>query len=40
MAEHNPICVGEGGIRMDDVGFPALPLYHCAELQAALFPRI
>jgi len=40
MVEHNLICVGEGGIRKDDVGLSALPLYHCAELQAALFPRI
>ncbi|MFB6170296.1 MAG: long-chain-fatty-acid--CoA ligase [Haloarculaceae archaeon] len=40
MTEHNLICVGEIGIRKDDVGLSALPLYHCAELQAALFPRI
>ena len=40
MVEHNLICVAEGGIRKDDVGLSALPLYHCAELQAALFPRI
>jgi len=40
MVEHNLICVGEGGIRKDDVGLSALPLYHCAELQAALFPRL
>jgi acyl-CoA synthetase (AMP-forming)/AMP-acid ligase II len=40
MVEHNLICVGEGGIRKDDVGLSALPLYHCAELHAALFPRI
>ncbi|MXR52839.1 long-chain-fatty-acid--CoA ligase [Halovenus sp. WSH3] len=40
MVEHNLICIGEGGIRRDDVGLSAFPLYHCAELQAALFPRI
>ena len=40
MIEHNLICIGEGGIRRDDVGLSAFPLYHCAELQAALFPRI
>ena len=40
MVEHTLICVGEGGIRKDDVGLSALPLYHCAELQAALYPRI
>ncbi|MUV87632.1 long-chain-fatty-acid--CoA ligase [Natronomonas sp. CBA1123] len=40
MVEHNLICVAEGGLRKDDVGLSALPLYHCAELHAALFPRI
>jgi len=40
MVEHNLICIGEGGIKRDDVGLSAFPLYHCAELQAALFPRI
>lgn len=40
MIEHNLICIAEGGYRRDDVGLSALPLYHCAELQAALFPRI
>jgi len=40
MVEHNLICVAEGGIRKSDVGLSALPLYHCAELHAALFPRI
>ncbi|MEF8906648.1 MAG: long-chain-fatty-acid--CoA ligase [Haloarculaceae archaeon] len=40
MVEHNLICIGEGGIHRDDVGLSAFPLYHCAELQAALFPRI
>ena len=40
MVEHNLICVAEGGMRRDDVGLSAFPLYHCAELQAALFPRI
>lgn len=38
--EHNLICVAEGGIKKNDVGLSAFPLYHCAELQAALFPRI
>jgi acyl-CoA synthetase (AMP-forming)/AMP-acid ligase II len=40
MIEHNLICIAEGGYRKEDVGLSALPLYHCAELQAALFPRI
>ena len=40
MVEHNLICAAEGGIRRDDVGLSAFPLYHCAELQVALFPRI
>ena len=40
MVEHNLICAAEGGLRPDDVGLSALPLYHCAELHAALFPRI
>jgi len=40
MVEHNLICTAEGGYRRDDVGLSALPLYHCAELHAALFPRI
>jgi long-chain acyl-CoA synthetase len=40
MVEHNLICVAEGGLRKNDVGLSALPLYHCAELHAALFPRI
>jgi acyl-CoA synthetase (AMP-forming)/AMP-acid ligase II len=40
MVEHNLICATEGGLQRDDVGLSALPLYHCAELQAALFPRI
>jgi long-chain acyl-CoA synthetase len=40
MVEHNLICVAEGGLERNDVGLSALPLYHCAELQAALFPRI
>jgi acyl-CoA synthetase (AMP-forming)/AMP-acid ligase II len=40
IVEHTLICVAEGGLRRDDVGLSALPLYHCAELQAALFPRI
>lgn len=40
IVEHNLICVAEGGIKKNDVGLSAFPLYHCAELQAALFPRI
>jgi len=40
MVEHDLICIAEGGIRKSDVGLSAFPLYHCAELQAALFPRI
>ncbi len=40
MVEHNLICIAEGGIRKGDVGLSSFPLYHCAELQAALFPRI
>jgi long-chain acyl-CoA synthetase len=40
MVEHNLICAAEGGLERSDVGLSALPLYHCAELQAALFPRI
>lgn len=40
MVEQNLICAVEGGIRKSDVGLSALPLYHCAELHAALFPRI
>lgn len=40
MVEHNLICATEGGLERSDVGLSALPLYHCAELQAALFPRI
>lgn len=40
MVEHNLICIAEGGIRRNDVGLSAFPLYHCAELQVALFPRI
>ncbi|MFD1587822.1 long-chain-fatty-acid--CoA ligase [Halorientalis brevis] len=40
MVEHNLIVAAEGGIGKTDVGLSALPLYHCAELHAALFPRI
>ncbi|MFB6163779.1 MAG: long-chain-fatty-acid--CoA ligase [Haloarculaceae archaeon] len=40
MVEHNLICAAEGGLEKGDVGLSALPLYHCAELHAALFPRI
>lgn len=40
MMEHNLICLAEIGVRTDDVGLSALPLYHCAELHANLFPRV
>ena len=40
MVEHNLICIAEGGMRRDDSGLSAFPLYHCAELQANLFPRV
>jgi acyl-CoA synthetase (AMP-forming)/AMP-acid ligase II len=40
MVEHDLICLAEGGIRADDVGLSALPLYHCAELHANLLPRV
>jgi long-chain acyl-CoA synthetase len=40
MVEHNLICIAEAGLRKDDVGLSALPLYHCAELHANLFPRV
>ncbi len=40
MVTHNLICAAEGGLERSDVGLSALPLYHCAELQAALFPRV
>jgi acyl-CoA synthetase (AMP-forming)/AMP-acid ligase II len=40
MVEHNLICIAEGGLQKDDVGLSALPLYHCAELHANLFPRV
>ncbi|PSP50207.1 long-chain fatty acid--CoA ligase [Halobacteriales archaeon QH_7_69_31] len=40
MVEHNLICVAESGLRRSDVGLSCLPLYHCAELHANLFPRV
>jgi acyl-CoA synthetase (AMP-forming)/AMP-acid ligase II len=40
MVEHNLICAAEGGLRRSDVGLSCLPLYHCAELHANLFPRV
>jgi acyl-CoA synthetase (AMP-forming)/AMP-acid ligase II len=40
MVEHNLICAAEEGIEKADIGLSALPLYHCAELHAALFPRV
>ena len=40
MIEHDLICAAEGGLRRSDVGLSCLPLYHCAELHANLFPRV
>jgi long-chain acyl-CoA synthetase len=40
MVEHNLICIAEQKLKRSDVGLSAFPLYHCAELHAALFPRI
>jgi len=40
IVEHNLVCIAEGGLRKDDVGLSALPLYHCAELHANLLPRV
>jgi len=40
MMEHNYLCISEMNIRRDDVGLSVMPLYHCAELHAALFPRV
>ncbi|MFQ3318549.1 MAG: long-chain acyl-CoA synthetase [Natronomonas sp.] len=40
MVEHNLICAAEAGLGKDDIGLSVAPLYHCAELHAALFPRI
>ena len=40
MVEHSLVCLAESGIGKDDVGLSCLPLYHCAELHANLFPRV
>jgi acyl-CoA synthetase (AMP-forming)/AMP-acid ligase II len=40
MMEHNLLCISEMNLTHDDVGLSALPLYHCAELHANLFPRV
>jgi acyl-CoA synthetase (AMP-forming)/AMP-acid ligase II len=40
MVEHDLVCIAEGGLRTDDIGLSALPLYHCAELHANLLPRV
>jgi long-chain acyl-CoA synthetase len=40
MLEHNLLCIGAHQFTRNDVGLSALPLYHCAELHACLFPRI
>jgi len=40
MVEHSIICLAESGIDKNAVGLSCLPLYHCAELHANLFPRV
>lgn len=40
MMEHSLIVISEMNITRDDVGLSILPLYHCAELHAMLFPRV
>jgi len=40
MIEHDLICLAESGLGRNDVGLSCLPLYHCAELHANLFPRV
>jgi acyl-CoA synthetase (AMP-forming)/AMP-acid ligase II len=40
MVEHSLICLAESGIEKNAVGLSCLPLYHCAELHANLFPRV
>ena len=40
MAEHDLLCIAETNLTRKDVGLSALPLYHCAELHANLFPRV
>lgn len=40
MIEHNYLCIAEMNITREDVGLSVMPLYHCAELHACLFPRV
>ncbi|MFC7155101.1 long-chain-fatty-acid--CoA ligase [Halomarina halobia] len=40
MVEHSLVCIAESGIDRNAVGLSVLPLYHCAELHANLFPRV
>ena len=40
MVEHDLLCIAEMSLTSEDVGLSALPLYHCAELHANLFPRV
>ena len=40
MVEHDLLCIAESNLIRGDVGLSALPLYHCAELHANLFPRV
>jgi acyl-CoA synthetase (AMP-forming)/AMP-acid ligase II len=40
MVEHSLVCLAESGIDKNAVGLSCLPLYHCAELHANLFPRV
>jgi acyl-CoA synthetase (AMP-forming)/AMP-acid ligase II len=40
MVEHSLLCIAEMNVRKEDVGLSILPLYHCAELHANLFPRV
>jgi acyl-CoA synthetase (AMP-forming)/AMP-acid ligase II len=40
MLEHDLLCIAEMNLRKEDIGLSALPLYHCAELHANLFPRV
>jgi acyl-CoA synthetase (AMP-forming)/AMP-acid ligase II len=40
MVEHSLLCIAEMNVTKDDVGLSILPLYHCAELHANLFPRV